>query len=466
MHELTRKVYEYCESCELITRGAGIVVGVSGGADSVCLLLMLLELSSMYDLKIYPVHVQHGIRGAEAIEDKDFVVQLCRQQGLEAIVYDYDIPRIAKEEGLTLEEAGRIRRYEAFEEVRREKTADLIAVAHHLNDQAETILFNLMRGTGIKGLGGISSRRDKIIRPLLNVSREEIEAFLHDMNQLYRIDSTNADLDYSRNIVRNCLLPKMNEVVNNSTVHICSTALELREIDLYMHRVAAKAEDEVLYVDDCNNIRILVDKLTALDVSIQKYVIRNACNRLLFSLKDIGRVHIYNILSLTGLQSGRKISLPYFMEAIRIGNEIVLSKSHNKENIVDITHVDFEGNYELWNGDTVSTLVLDYNKCEAIPNEVYTKWFDCDKISDGLLMRTRQSGDYLYLNSAGSKKSLKKYFIDEKIPLDVRNELPVLADGSHVLWVIGKRISDYYKVSDSTKRVLIVEYKKAGKYGR
>ena len=193
LDEFVSKVHKYIKNNNMLKAGDKIVVGVSGGADSMCLLNILLLLAPMYSLQLYVVHVHHGIRGKEADEDENFVRKFCNQHK-EYITYKsfyYDIPSMAKQKKMSEEEVGRLVRYEAFEMIMKDYKANKIAVAHNLNDNVETVIFNMCRGTGINGLKGIISRGDKLIRPLLVVTRDEIENYLNKCNQMYRQDKTN-----------------------------------------------------------------------------------------------------------------------------------------------------------------------------------------------------------------------------------------------------------------------------------
>ena len=201
------KVITYIEENELIQKKDRIVVGVSGGADSVCLFSVLLELQKKYELELFVVHVHHGIRGEEADKDEQFVENLAKKHQIPYYCFWKNIPVLSKKRGLTEEEAGRIVRYEAFYEVLKKVNATKIAVAHNQNDCAETVLFQLFRGSGLKGMCGIFPKRDEIIRPLLGVDRKAIEAYLMQKGQAYCTDRTNLEEEYTRNKIRLSILP-------------------------------------------------------------------------------------------------------------------------------------------------------------------------------------------------------------------------------------------------------------------
>lgn len=241
MNELI-KVRKYMEQFNMAEKGESVIVGVSGGADSVCLYKILLELKNYFDIDIIAVHIHHGIRGEEADRDMNFVENMCNNDGVKFRYYKYDVPGYAKTNGLSEEEAGRTLRYKAFDEVAKELISNgrsvKIAVAHNRNDSAETFIHNLCRGSGLKGLAGIPCKNGSIIRPVLCLTREEIEMYLSEHNITHIDDSTNFTEDYTRNKIRHRVLPYLSENINdNSISHICQAADELREIEDYLSEV-------------------------------------------------------------------------------------------------------------------------------------------------------------------------------------------------------------------------------------
>ena len=199
---MVEKVFKFIKENRIFDSGDSVILGVSGGADSICMLTVLCKLKHRLNLKLYVVHVNHGIRGGDALEDENFVKEFCEKENLSFFPYHINVPEIVKKTGMSEEEAGRRERYRIFYELANELKADKIAVAHNLNDNSETILFNMFRGTGIKGMTGIPVQRDKIVRPLLCVTRAEIEAYLDSLNISYCMDITNKSTEYTRNKIR------------------------------------------------------------------------------------------------------------------------------------------------------------------------------------------------------------------------------------------------------------------------
>lgn len=218
---MEQKVNAYIQKYHMLEKGEKIVIGVSGGADSVCLLFLLLSLRSEWDLKLQAVHVHHGLRGADADADEQYVRKLCQVQDVPLYVFHEDVKAYAKERGMTEEEAGRVLRRERFVQIKNETGASKIVLAHHKNDNVETVLWNLSRGSGIRGAGGIRPKNGDWIRPLLCVTREEIEDYLGERKIAYCEDATNKEDDYTRNRLRNHVIPYLQEEINAlSLIHI------------------------------------------------------------------------------------------------------------------------------------------------------------------------------------------------------------------------------------------------------
>ena len=478
---LEKQVKEYCDRHQMLERGDRVVLGVSGGADSVCLLFVLLALRRELDLQLHVVHVNHGIR-IEAGEDAAYVSALCEAHQVPFYLYEKDIPALAKEWSCSEEEAGRRVRYEAFEEVLRQQCCQKIAVAHNSNDRAETMLFHLFRGTGLTGLAGIRPVRGQIIRPLLCVDRAQIEAYLAEKQISYRHDATNDCDDYTRNKIRHHILPYAEqEIVKGSVANMTRTADILAETENYIEEQVQKAMEASVVGEEggSNQSCYRIHRQTFLQehVLIQKRLLLQLLKKLSPMHKDIAAVHVEDILSLFTKEGNRSIHLPYNIRGSRQYEEIVLERQmqeRSADSFEPVT-IDSAGLSEeeicvsLNKGQKVFFSLLNLEKeginCKDIPENQYTKWFDYDKIKECLTLRTRETGDYLSLKGqdALQHKKLKDYMISEKIPKKRREELPLLAEGSHVLWLVGYRISEYYKVEASTKRVLQVRYKQSSR---
>ena len=467
------KIITYIEENELIQKKDRIVLGVSGGADSVCLFSVLLELQKKYELELFVVHVHHGLRGEEADRDEVFVRTLVEQKGISYYPFWRNISEEAKEKGMTEEEAGREARYAAFYQVLRGVSANKIAVAHNQNDCAETVLFQLFRGSGLKGMCGIPPKRGEVIRPLLAVSREEIEQYLKEKGQSYCIDRTNLLPEYVRNKIRLSILPMAKEEVNEKAVeHIAKTAQHLREIEAYIRRNVESVYEGIVSKKNGQYL-IKLSELQKEDIVIQKELIKLVLIKAAKKAKDIESKHIESILELMKKQTGKRIHLPYRMTVYREYEYLILEKAEKRTK----QEAEKEGvMQELIPGRTYKNEILGVEiclfvekseeKCQEIPQNTCMKWFDYDKIENGICMRTRKNGDYFQVNAAGGTKKLKDYFIDRKVPRSERDEQVLLADGSHIIWILGDRISENYKITEATQNILKVKVTEVKKDGR
>lgn len=453
--DMIKLVKNYIDANGMISRGDKIVLGVSGGADSVCMFSILERLRKEYDITLYVVHVHHGIRGSEADEDEAYVRELCGTFNIWYRNFKFDIPYISGRDGVSEEEAGRNARYEVFERVLDGMKADKIAVAHNSDDCVETVLHNLCRGTGIKGMGGIPPVRGNIIRPVMCLSRKQIETYLAQNNIKYRTDSTNLQKEYTRNKIRLELIPYLNGNINSlSGEHILKLAEQLAMINSYVEEEAASAYRRVA-ADTDDGVQIDIEKFEACHRVIQSEIVRNAINKTAGRLKDITSGHIENVTELMRRGTGKMIMLPYDIECVNIYDKCIIRKK--KDNIpgemCKIT-VSIPGEYMLKDG---SKFIFSLENSPKFKEKMYTKWFDYDKIKNALQIRFRENGDFFEAAMNGHKK-LKSYFIDEKVPREQRNTIPLIADGHHILWIVGYRISEAYKITSSTQNVLKVQY--------
>lgn len=441
------KIREYIKKNNLLQQGDNLIVGLSGGADSVCLLFVLCGLSEEYGLNIHAVHVNHMIRET-AVRDEDFSRDFAGKMNVGFSFEKTDCIALSKESGLSLEETGRNERYRIFSEVGDKVFGEgnyKIAVAHHGDDLAETLLFNLVRGTGIKGLSSIRPKNGNIVRPLLCMNKEEIEDLLIRNDLTHVEDETNSLDEYSRNKIRHGILPAMSEINAGASAHMVQTAAGLAEIDDYLEKEADKAWE--LTVLKSETEIVLKEEILSIHPAIGKRLIHKALTECAGRARDISAVQTEAVLDLFDKQVGKKRNLIYGMTAAReydgvhiYNNKEAKDAANDPENMIlfSVSDIDFS---------------------QEIPDEMYTKWMDYDKIINCPVVRYRQKGDYLYV-ADNARKSLSDYMINEKIPAKMRDSIPLVADGNHILWVVGYRISSAVKVSDDTKKVLTVCYKK------
>ncbi len=457
MHE---HVSAYMNQLHMVNPGEKILVGLSGGADSVCLFYVLLALQKSLSFSMEAVHVNHMLRET-AERDELFVKQICEEEGIPLHRKHVDVTRLAKQQGLSFEEAGRNARYDFFAETMQHTGATRIAVAHHMDDRAETILFHLCRGTGVDGLGGIRPVREQVIRPLLCVDRMQIEAYLSELGKTYMTDETNADNQYSRNRIRNEVLPILEQVCSGAGRHTAETGELMTQISEYL-KVQVRAAMQMCTERAETDIQIVCSSWQEQHPYIQGELIRQCIAASAGSKKDISKVHVEAVQKLAGAQVGSRCDLPYAVEVLRSYDRLIFRKKET-ECIADPAEtfcvtVDAEAleqgtEIELPDGKIISLRLLDFDKNAGIPTKTYTKWLDYDKIDEPLMIRTPDKDDFFYFDHK-NKKYVKDYMVNEKIPLQQRSRSIVVASGNHMLYFVGKRISSYVKTDDTTKKVL------------
>ncbi len=500
------RVREFVGEYGMMEPGDRVIAAVSGGADSVCLLSVLVRIAPELPVSLRVVHVHHGLRGAEADRDEDHVRELCRRFQVPFAAVHRDVAAYAEKMGLSTEEAGRILRYEALEAeakawdletgeapvweeaaARSDARMTKIAVAHHQEDSAETILHNLLRGSGLKGLSGIPPVQGRRIRPLLCVGREEILGYLKTEELSWCEDSTNASGDYTRNRIRGQLLPMMAELVNVRAVeNILRAGTVFGQADRYIESQAAKVWDQagsVCGAADCEpgtgrcdgknlSAQIRLDVFCRQEEIIRTYLVRRMLDEVMPGRKDITHRHFRQISELAFRRVGSRLDLPCGMEA-ETGYEVLQIRPKRRAESGRMEHQCPErpelrrerAKNAVIDPGIMKMSVFSREKGMEIPKNQYTKWFDYDKIRGTLSVRFRREGDYLLL-PGGGRKTVARYMIDEKIPRQQRDEILLLAEDSHVLWVAGYRISEYYKITDNTETILQVTYDGGGNHGR
>lgn len=459
---MVTKVWDYMNKNHMTAPGDVVIVGVSGGADSLCLLLVLLQIAKEADISLEVVHVNHGIR-KEASQDEEFVRVLCEQKKLPFHAVHADVEAFAKKEQLSTEEAGRLIRYEAFEKALNGRKGK-IAVAHHANDRAETMLFHLFRGTGLRGACGIRPVQGSVIRPLLCIRREEIEQWLKEQHLTFCVDATNEEDLYTRNRIRHHILSYAeNEIVHGAVANMNRAAQQLEEAEDYLEKLTEEAFKRCCAVNgvEAKEITFALEKLCGEDEYLQKRVILQGICMAAGERKDLTQEHVLSVLSLFHAQGNGELHLPYGLCVYKRYGKGMIQKNASLAKASPIPlpeiKVTVPSQYELPSVGCVEFQVFPYVKSACIPQKRYTKWFDYDKITTSLVLRTRKTGDYLTINRQMGQKSLQDYFVDEKLPREKRDQQYVLAAEHHILWVLGFRISEYFKVGEATRTVLQVK---------
>ncbi len=443
------KVKKTIQDYHMLEKEDFIIVGVSGGTDSIALLAILCAIQKEYQLYIKAIHIHHGLRAEEADRDALFVKQICQKWNVPCEVIAFNISKEAKNKGIGVEEMGRLCRYETFQKKAGEKGK--IAVAHHQNDQAETVLLNLCRGAGLAGLSGMSPIRGNIIRPFLFVSRKEIESFLEKNNIPYCQDSTNEQEHYTRNKIRLSVLPFLEKEINSKSIeHIAASASILAEEENFLEQLAQKELKKMLVKKENNRV-VLNKKLLLYQSSIMKRrIIRQAFCLLDRSLQDLSYIHFQQIEQLLEKQSGKKLSFPFKKSAFIEYDTLVLGWENVTKNTEFCYSLPLEKAIYIKEINKFVKLSFNAYKKEEKMLPIYTKVFDYDKIKENIVCRTRQQGDRIAIGN-GHKKKLKDFFIDSKIPRQQRETLLLFAVGKQILWIPGYRTSDDFLVDTMTK---------------
>ena len=436
-----------------------ILTAVSGGADSVCLLLALKDLG----YSPHAVHVEHGIRGSESLEDCEYVRNLCVGYGIPVSVVHVNAPAAAESSSMTLEEAARELRWKALRDAADAEGISIIATAHHRMDQAETVLWNLIRGSSLSGLAGIRPvRRDgalTVIRPMLECGRDQIEDYLVQKNVSWRTDSTNADTDITRNAIRLEVLPLLEKLNPEAVSHIAQAASDILCEDEWLDARAERAWESVIISrgegagSDWTADR---DEIKRCPGAVRRRILHRLISCCEGGRKDITRAHVLAMEDLVFGRSGRSVCFPGGVRAVSEDGILRLTRS-NPEMISEIIPLDRDGTYcfPLKNSRIEAEVSYITWSGGEVPKKKYTKYLAYDTIQQNIVLRTRRPGDYIVVNSSMGRRKLKDYLIDEKVPRGERDSLPLIAQGSHVLWVVGMRISEGARVRDGVRAVRI-----------
>lgn len=426
---MEKLVISAIEHFSLLKSGDNITVALSGGADSMALLYALLKLKEKLGITVSAAHLNHLIRGEEAFRDENFVKEQCEKLGVELFVERAEVLKIAKEQNFSVELAARKVRYEFLERVNMGK----VATAHTASDNLETVIFNLSRGSGLGGICGIPAKRDIFIRPLIFCTRDDIENYCEQNNIPYITDSSNLTDDYARNKIRHNVIPVLKELnpsVEDTVLRMCFNATE----DLSFIEGLARNYLNENYIDNSFNLKDFGN----LNPSVAKRVIKLFIDE---NYKEISpeAIHIENAYN-KALQGG-KTSLPKNYSCVCKNGEFKIIKNGENEILpefkVEITEYDREN----------------FEKNRKINNLLLNNCFDCDKIVGKLDLRTRKSGDSIRLKNRGCTKTLNQIFNERKIPIGLRDKLPVLADEKGVVWVYGFDVSQRVSINSSSEKI-------------
>lgn len=427
----------------LICNNDHIIVGVSGGADSICLLHFLYSIKNRFNLKITAVHINHLMRGEESNLDNKFVVDFCNNLNIPIKVFSFDINKIAKDEKLSSEEAGRKYRYIAFKETLKNENANKIAIAHNKDDNAETIIMRFFRGTGIKGLSGIAYKRDNIIRPILDCLRLDIEDYCKRNNLSYRNDSTNKLDIYTRNKIRLSFIPSIKENFNSNIIDtLTNMAKTFNDENNFLDNLSKNYLNKCLIEKNKDKITLNINILITLDLVIQKRILRLCFSHFNKELYNISLDHINMVVDLLKKQTGKKLNLPDNLYVYKQYDNLIITKIKFLEKNNLMYNYKIELDKKIYIKEINKNLLLSKNIIN-ISTKDYTISLNYDKIKDSLFIRQRNAGDRIYINNI--TKKLKNIFIDLKIPSNERNLYPVLLCGDTIIGILGLCLCNDYK---------------------
>lgn len=420
---MNNKVLKTVKKYNMLSKGDRVLIGVSGGADSIALLEFFVSVKEKYDLDICVAHIEHGIRGEDSVNDAEFVENYCKKLGVNFYLKTIDAPNLAKKAKMGVEEYSRMARYDFFNTIE----CDKIATAHNLTDNIETLLFRLARGTGLKGACSIPAVRGKIIRPFIEVSSGEIRKWCNDNNIPYRVDCTNSDSAYSRNLIRLEILPLFEKLNANYQDNIEDFISDVNEdyafIDNYVKSIYPKI---------VKNNEIDLPKLNELDLSIKKRILIMFFDENGYSLN---RIHLQSVIDIT-LKSG-KTQIKENVFAISAKGKIRLAKFN-----------------DLNKKDEFVTKILNIDEFKDKNIDFYC---DCDKIVGNIIIRAKQAGDRIKPAGRNVSKTLKKLLNESAYPIEKRDKKIVVCDDLGIVGVIGLCADERVKVDCNTAKILTIK---------
>ncbi len=426
------KIKNTINKYDMLSASSDVTVALSGGADSVCLLYALYELRDEFGLTISAFHLNHCLRGAESDRDEGFVKELCQKLGIPLAVERRDIKAEAERRGESIELCARNIRYELY----KKHANGLVAVAHTESDNLETVIYNMTRGSGIKGLGGIPPVRDIFIRPLIECTRREVEEYLRGKDICFVTDSSNLSDDYSRNYIRHNIVPALKRINPSAEQTVGANSEALREDADFLSGMATK-------------IYSIIAKEDRLDAAMLKEQHPAIAKRILSMLyfeqsgKNADNLHINRMYEV--LRDGGKASLPCGFSAESDGKRFRIYREGGKAEFRYETELVYEKAQKSYN---VYNLLL--------KNRV-----DCDKIKGKLTVRIRNEGDSIRLAGRNCTKSLKKLFNELKIPTEEREALPVAADDEGVVWIHSVGVAERVKIDANTENIVCFNVNKS-----
>ena len=468
MHPVERKFQKVMS--QVMPSETRVLVAVSGGPDSVVLLHLLNKYKIVSSNRALAIaHLNHMSRGVDSNKDSDFVVGLGKALGIETFVEDVDVALLSSKKKASFQEFARIIRYDFLERISKIWSADLIALGHNSDDQAETFLINLLRGSGLRGLTGTRSRRGNYIRPLCDCSRYEIENYISTQGLQFRLDNSNQEKYYLRNKIRLDLIPTLELYNPNIKNSLVSTSRLLADDEDYMEKKVEMAMPQVEFdVKDDNFASLDVNLFNSQHPALQKRLIRQAILVAKGDLRSISARHVLKIIQIMKLANGvKEIHLPGFLTAVCENGKLFVRKRYNCDFVEDeffsedfvSKDINVPGTTKIGlRGLCLNTKLVSKKDIDFYSTNSNKAYFDYDKTGSDIKVRVFRPGDrFVPLGMKGTKK-LKSFFIDEKVPRNQRKSIPLLTSiNDDIIWVYEKRIGERYRVTDKSTRVMVVE---------
>ncbi len=462
---LMRTARATIEKYGMLRKGDRIVVGVSGGPDSVALLHILNSLKDIYKVRLHAAHLEHGLREDESVEDMRFVEGLCKSLSIPFTSKQVKTGEIARASGQSVEAAARKLRYDFFDDVLKSTKSNKIATGHNANDQAETLLLNLIRGSGMAGLVGIRPAMEgRIIRPLIESMRADIEEYLTGKDIAFRVDSTNADGSFERNKVRQVLIPLLEKEFNPRIVDsMARTASIFSVVNDYLRDEVDKVAEAAAVFKD-GRVSLNLEALKAVPAALQHLVLY----RVLRSLEEDEQVVTFDIINAVLNVAMRSKS----GSRVDIGSGLVALKQYDKLLVGrDLAMVDrYDVQIAIPGSTTVEpaggTFIAEVMSERPGTGEVYrsgeTAYFDLAQLELPLNARSWREGDRFVPFGLSGTKKVHDIFVDEKVPVTERSKIPIICDGDGIIWIAGVRRSERARIKDDTRTILKVTFRKDG----
>lgn len=461
---LEEKVWENIRDRGLIPAGDKVVVGLSGGPDSTALLHILHNLRGKGWWNLVAAHLNHGLRGAEADEDERFAKSVCEKLKIEFVSKKIPEGELKNKKNLSLEEAARDARLAFLEEARQRFGARLIALGHHRDDQAETVLLRLLRGASLRGLAGMDFAAGRIVRPLLNVTRDEILEYCAENGIEYRDDPSNLDTRFLRNRIRRELLPSIEEKINpNVRERLFHTASLLRRDAEFLESLARERLGRCRK-KSAGKVSLSRKKLSDVPLPLLDRVWMAAVYE---ASGEAGReMDSRHLMELTGrLVEGKmgKVSLPgglaarFTARAVEIGDEKSFRRKKTAKKEIAVPPAALDGGEVTFEGYTLRFTRLDAPPRNLKSESKNVEYFDLAKIRGALKIRNRKRGDSFYPLGMDGKVKLSDFFINAKVEKEQRDRIPLLCDEENIVWVVGMRIDGRYRITGSTSHALKAE---------